>query len=83
MPVLYAPLAFDDDVGMRLEQAEDLVPRWDPFTVDDAPLGLRNDLQDQRAIAVYPGPPRLRIRLFLKNFVHFFQITQGIEGHLK
>jgi len=74
---------FDDDVGMWLEQADDLVPRWDPFTVDDAPLGLRNDLHDQRAIVLHLGLPSLRIWLFFNDFMDFFQITKGVERYLK
>jgi hypothetical protein len=42
--------AFDDDVGVRLEQADDLFCGGDRLAVKNTPLGLRDDPVDQRAI---------------------------------
>src|SRR5581483_9159501 len=44
--------AFDDNVGMRLEQADDLVAGGDGFTVKNPTLGLCDDPFDQWAIVV-------------------------------
>jgi hypothetical protein len=49
--------AFDDDIGMRFEQADDLIAGSDRFAVKNPPLGLRDDPHDQRAIVVELGLP--------------------------
>ncbi len=47
MAVLNLPAPFDDDVGVFLEQAENLLPGRDLLTLDDSPFGLVDDLQHQ------------------------------------
>ena len=46
MAVLHLSLAFDDDVGVWLEQADDFVGGGNALAVDNPPLCLCNDLQD-------------------------------------
>jgi len=57
--------AFGDDVGVRLEQADDLFVGGDRFAAKNTALGLRDDPLDQRAIVAKLGLPqrhRHRIR---------------------
>jgi len=83
MAILHLPLAFDDDVGMGLEQTDDLLRRGDAFAGENAPLSLRNDRQDQWSVVLHPGAPGLRMRLFFQDFVRRVQIRQGIGRHLQ
>ena len=50
--------AFDDDVGVRLEQADDLFVGGDRFATKNSTLGLGDDPLDQRAIAAELGLPQ-------------------------
>jgi hypothetical protein len=50
--------ALDDDVGVRLEQADDLFVGGDRFATKKATLGLRDDPLDQRAIVAELGLPQ-------------------------
>src|SRR5208283_4214727 len=49
--------ALDDDVGVRLEQADDLFVGGDRFATKNATLGLRDDPLDQRPIVAELGSP--------------------------
>ena len=49
--------ALDDDVGMRLEPADDLLVGGDCLAMKDSTLGLRDDPLDQRTILVEFGLP--------------------------
>jgi hypothetical protein len=55
--VLNVAAAFDDDVGVRLEQADDLVVGADRLAMKNAALGLRDDPLDQRTIVAELGLP--------------------------
>src|SRR6516165_9359900 len=44
--------AFDDNVGMRFEQADDLLAGGDRFALENPTFGLRDDPFDQRAIVM-------------------------------
>jgi len=50
--------ALDDDVGVRLEQADDLFGGGDRLALKNAPLGLPDDPLDQRAIVAELGLPQ-------------------------
>ena len=50
--------AFDDDVGMRLEQADDLLVGGDRLAMKNAAFGLRDDPLDQGTIVVELGLPQ-------------------------
>jgi len=50
--------AFDDDVGVRLEQADDLFVGRDCLAMKDATFGLRDDPLDQRTIVTELGLPQ-------------------------
>ena len=56
--VLNLASALDDDVGVRLEQADDLLVGGDRLAMKDATLGLRDDPLDQRTIVAELGLPR-------------------------
>ncbi len=49
--------ALDDDVGVRLEQADDLFAGGNGLAMKDATFGLPDDPFDQRAIVAEPGLP--------------------------
>ena len=49
--------AFDDDVGVRLEQADDLVG-GDRLALKNTTFGLRDDPLDQRTIVTELGVPQ-------------------------
>ncbi len=57
MAVLNVAGALDDDVGVRLEQADDLFAGGDGLAVKDAAFGLPDDPFDQRTIVAEPGLP--------------------------
>jgi len=50
--------ALDDDVGVRLEQADDLFVGRDCLAMKDATFGLRDDPLDQRTIVKEPAGAR-------------------------
>ena len=50
--------ALDDDVGVRLEQADDLLVGGDRLAMKNAALGLRDDPLDQRTIVPELGLPQ-------------------------
>jgi hypothetical protein len=52
--------ALDDDVGVRLEQADGLFAGGDRLALKNATLGLPDDPLDQRAIAAELGLPQRR-----------------------
>ena len=56
--VLNIASALDDDVGVRLEQADDLFVGGDSFAMKDAAFGLRKDPFDQRTIVAELGLPK-------------------------
>ena len=56
--VLNLAPAFDDDVGVRLEQADDLFIGRDRLAMKNATLSLCDDPLDQRTIAVELGLPQ-------------------------
>ena len=56
--VLNLAAAFDDDVGVRLEQADDLLVGGDRLAMKNATLGLRDDPLDQRTIVTELGLPQ-------------------------
>jgi hypothetical protein len=53
------PVPLDDDVGMWLEQAYQLLAGRHCLTVQDAPLALGEDALDQRQIVAEAGAPTL------------------------
>jgi hypothetical protein len=53
--VLNLAAAFDDDVDVRLEQADDPLVGGDRLAMKNATLGLRDDPLDQRTIVVELG----------------------------
>jgi hypothetical protein len=63
MTIFDIAAALNDDVGMRLEQAEDLVAGRDGSAEKDASLGLPDDPLDQRAIVTSLGSPWLDPRV--------------------
>ena len=56
--VLNLAPAFDDDVGVRLEQADDLLVGGDRLATKNAALGLTDDPLDQRTIVAELGLPQ-------------------------
>src|SRR5271168_606229 len=56
--VLNLAAALDDDVGVRLEQADDLVVGGDRFATKNSTLGLGDDPLDQRTILTELGLPQ-------------------------
>jgi hypothetical protein len=56
--VLNLAPAFDDDVGVRLEQADDLLAGGDRLAMKSATLGLGDDPLDQRTIVMELGLPQ-------------------------
>ena len=58
MAVLHVTSAFDDDIGVRLKQADHLLVGGDRFAMQDPTLGLGDDPLDQRPIMAELGPPR-------------------------
>jgi hypothetical protein len=55
--ILNVAAALDDDVGVRLEQSDDLFVGGDSLAMKDAAFGLRDDPFDQRAIVAELGLP--------------------------
>ena len=49
------PISFDDDVGVRLEQADDLLVGGDCLALKNATRGLGDDPLDQRTIVGLSG----------------------------
>ena len=58
MAIFNLAAALDDDVGVRLEQADDLFVGGDRLAMKNATLGLRDDPLDQRAIVAELGLPQ-------------------------
>ena len=56
--VLNVATALDDDVGVRLEQADDLLVGGDRLAMKNATFGLRDDPFDQRSIVAELGLPQ-------------------------
>src|SRR5580704_15302544 len=56
--VLNLAAAFDDDVGVRLEQADDFLVGGDRLATKDSTLGLGDDPLDQRTIVAELGLPQ-------------------------
>src|SRR5271155_4313093 len=56
--VLNLAAAFDDDVGVRLEQADDFLVGGDRLAMKDSTLGLGDDPLDQRTIVAELGLPQ-------------------------
>ena len=56
--VLNLAAAFDDDVGVRLEQADDLLVGGSRLAIKNATLGLGDDPLDQRTIVTELGLPQ-------------------------
>ncbi len=59
MSVLHATATFDDDVGVRLEQTDQLLAGWDRLTLEDPALALGDDARDQRQVMIDLGAPPL------------------------
>ena len=57
--VLHVTGTLDDDVGMRFEQAYQLLAGRHRLTIKDAPLALGQDALDQRQIVAELGAPAL------------------------
>ncbi len=57
MPIFNLASAFDDDIGVRLEQADDLFVGGDRLALKTATLGLPDDPLDQRATVPKLGLP--------------------------
>src|SRR5205823_4005025 len=57
--VLHVASALDDDVGMRLEQADQLLAGLHRLAIEDATLALGEDALDQREIVAELGAPAL------------------------
>ena len=56
--VLNVAAAFDDDVGVRLEQADDLFVGANRLAMKNAAFGLRDDPLDQGTIVTELGLPQ-------------------------
>ena len=56
-PVLHLTTAFDDDVGVRLEQAHQLVAGGHRLAIEYPALGLGDDAGDQRQVMADLRPP--------------------------
>jgi len=56
--VLNLAAARDDDVGVRLEQADDLLVGGESLAMENATLALRDDALDQRTKGAELGPPQ-------------------------
>ena len=56
--ILNLAAAFDDNVGVRLEQADDLFVGGDSLAMKDATFGLRDDPFDQGSIVAELGLPQ-------------------------
>ena len=56
--ILNVAAALDDDVGVRLEQADDLFVGGDRLAMKNATFGLRDDPLDQRTIVAELGLPQ-------------------------
>jgi len=63
VPVLNLTPTLENDVGVRLEQADQLLPGWHCLTVEHAALGLGDDARDQRQVMVELGTPAQDRRL--------------------
>jgi hypothetical protein len=59
MPVLHVANSLDDDVGVRLEQADQLLAGEHRLSAQDRPLALDKDALDQRQIVAELGTPAL------------------------
>ena len=73
--VLNLAAAFDDDVGVRLEQADDLLVGGDRLATKNATFGLRDDPLDQRTIVAELGLPQRR-----RHRVGRCQLRRGLIG---
>ena len=74
--------AFDDDVGMRFEQADQLLAGRHRFAGQHPPLGLCDDALDQRPIVTDLGLPEFdeRIGRHGQSCRRLLQICQGGAG---
>ena len=59
MPVLHVANPLNDDVGVRLEQADQLLSGRHRLSAQDPPLALDEDALDQRQIVAELGTPAL------------------------
>src|SRR3954447_24242119 len=82
--VLDVAAALDDDVGMGLEQADQLIAGGHRFAAEHPPLALRDHPLDQWLIVADLGPPEsdCRLRRPGKPRRSFAQIGQGRTGDL-
>ncbi len=71
--------AFDDDVGMRLEEAHQLLASRHRLAGQDPPFGLADDPVDQQLIVAELGLPQFAGRASRQGqlFTRLLQITQG------
>ena len=78
--------AFDDDVGVRLEQADDLFVGGDRLAMKNATFGLPDDPLDQRAIVAELDLPRRcrgirrRLRQLRRGLVGIWPRSRGISS---
>ena len=77
--------ALDDDVGVGLEQADQLVPGRDRLAGQDPALGLGDDPLDQRLIVTNLGLPELDRQIGGLGELRrcLVQIGQGHPGRLE
>ncbi len=85
MTVVDVAAALDDDVGMRLEQAHQLLASRHRLAGQDPPFGLRDDPLDQRLIVADLRLPEFnrRARRQGQLFTLLLQITQGCPRDLE
>ena len=83
--VVNVAAALDDDVGMGLEQADQLVPGRDRLAGQDPTLGLGDDPLDQRLIVAQLGLPELDRQVGGLGELRrcLVQIGQGHPGRLE
>ena len=82
--VVHVAAALDDDVAVRLEQADQFLSRRHRFTLEDAPLGLLDNLLDQGEPRAHRGKPGLDLDAGTRGGAHpgrgGTQIAHGRAG---
>ena len=82
MAVFDVAAAFDDDIGMLLEQADQLLAGWYLLAAQHPPLALSDDTFDQRPMVTNLELPHCdgRCARYGQSLARLFQIRQGGAG---